>query len=205
MCIALVIPKGVRVDEELIERCSRYNQHGCGFAYVGADGKVVRKRWADSEFNKGLQHLMLAYSFALEKGASEHAMLMHFRYATAGPACKDNSHPFYVSDGAMVHNGHLFTPSSADKGKSDTRVFAEKYKDALNKAFVDANATELERTVGNYNKIAFLWNGGDVSVLNRDKWTTDPVTSVMFSTTPPASKPHDSRINVRALETADMS
>ena len=48
MCIALVIPKGVRVDEELIERCSRYNQHGCGFAYVGADGKVVRKRWADS-------------------------------------------------------------------------------------------------------------------------------------------------------------
>jgi hypothetical protein len=65
-----------------------------------------------------------ALNAALDKYASTSPFLIHFRIATHGAVCEDNSHPFPLKGGgAMIHNGMLDI-AGIPSGYSDSKYFA---------------------------------------------------------------------------------
>lgn len=185
MCLAIVIPANVEVPEVIIRTAAKRNVDGCGFAYVNdgpAKSVVTIKRWGTSR-DDDLNSMISSYKRTLRKtGANKHPMLMHFRIATSGVVNKDNAHPFPIIGGALVHNGSFFSPAGGRQAaRSDTRMFAEAYKNKLTTQFVDLCARDIEEAIGSWNKVAMLWSDGTVRVLNEKYWVRDAATGLLFS------------------------
>lgn len=165
MCVAILkLPAG-SVTEDRLRACFNNNRDGGGFAFV-KDGKVV--------INKGFMEFkdfMDAYALALAEN-KDSKFLIHFRIATAGAVSPANTHPFPVSGGALIHNGHMFyTLRSAEK--SDTRLTAEKLSTLLpDRATWFLAKDVLAKELGSYNKVAVLFDDGEHLILNEDngKW-----------------------------------
>ncbi len=158
MCIAILkLPNGTVTSEQLARGFSR-NRDGGGFAYV-KDGKVI--------VNKGhmqLKDFIAAYEAALES-APDSKFLIHFRIATAGKITADNTHPFKLRGGALIHNGSFFW-NGYEAEKSDTRIVAEKLDETLlTKSDWFLSKSNLEQAVS-YNKVVVLFDDGDHLILN---------------------------------------
>lgn len=177
MCIAIVIPAGKRLTQEQIRSCISANPDGAGIAYI-SKGRVRIKKGL---FNEA-QFTKLYNSLVSDFGTSP--MLVHFRIQTVGKIVQDNCHPFRIKNGALIHNGTLWS-GSRDGEKSDTREFAEMHGDELSPEFVHAHIKELSDIVG-YNKIGLLWKDGRTAILNQKSWTEDG--GIWFSNTSYASK-----------------
>lgn len=161
MCIAIVAQKNAVVsDEELAEGWLR-NSHGAGFAFV-KKGKVVIKK-GFMEFAPFLK----AYKSAAKKYSGSSSFLIHMRIRTSGTTDESNTHPFPIKDGAMIHNGILFSPYSDPQNRSDTRIVAESLFEKLTQDYVTLARDKLEDILGN-NKFAMLYNNGEYVILNED-------------------------------------
>lgn len=172
MCIAILSKAGKVVSDGNIARSAGRNRDGGGFAYVDKDnGKVkIRKGFMTAaEFLK-------AYHETLEQGHGENnPMMLHFRIATLGKVGTDNCHPFVVPNGALIHNGSLWTGGgygSSDVEKSDTREFAERISVNLTPEILRKSQVALELEVG-YNKLAFLFDEGEYVILNETSGSWD--------------------------------
>ena len=121
MCIAIVKPPHIDLEEKLLKQCSENNPDGCGFAYVNSEGNLqIEKTMEFEEF-------LRLYISAMEDNPDSH-FLIHFRLATHGKKDVENCHPFWIDENrVMMHNGtiHKCTPSYKDKEetRSDTQIF----------------------------------------------------------------------------------
>ena len=161
MCIAIVIPEGATVNKDYLHNGWCANSDGGGFAYVRKGKvKIVKslmkwKTWED------------AYYTAREANPDS-PFLVHFRIRSAGSNTADNTHPYPLKTGAVIHNGTL-TGSGADwyRGPSDTAKFVEKFGEHLTYDNVLSKKLAMEAAIG-YNKLAFLFNNGKFVIVNED-------------------------------------
>lgn len=161
MCIAIVIPEGATVNKDYLHNGWCANSDGGGFAYVHKGKvKIVKslmkwKTWED------------AYYTAREANPDS-PFLVHFRIRSAGSNTADNTHPYALKTGAVIHNGTL-TGSGADwyRGPSDTAKFVEKFGEHLTYDNVLSKKLAMEAAIG-YNKLAFLFNNGKFVIVNED-------------------------------------
>lgn len=167
MCIAIVAKPGVVVPTGNLVRSFARNSDGAGFAYVDKDNGKVRIK---KGFMTSIAFLN-AYQEVVKEGHHLNMpMLLHFRIATLGGINHDNCHPFPIKNGALIHNGVLWSgPSGAIK--SDTREFAEGISEKCTPANLRAVRDDLEFELGG-NKIAFLFDDGDTVILN-EKYGTE--------------------------------
>lgn len=192
MCIAVLTKPGAIVpNDQLWEGWSR-NRDGGGFAYVKDDKVVIEKGFM--EYNK----FQKAYAKAAEKYAEDSPFLVHMRVRTSGATDAANTHPFKIKGGAMIHNGVMFYPTSTQhKGKSDTRIFAERFHNILVLEDVLKAEEEILFAVGPSNKLVFLYDDKRYAILGEDQgyWEND----IWYSNTScriPASRINSSKLPV---------
>jgi hypothetical protein len=90
---------------------------GFGVMWRSANGTVRSRK---GRFSRSM--CWKTYRSLLASGCTE--MVLHWRYATAGPRDDANCHPFVVAGALMMHNGPHLGPSTDTM--SDTAVFAER-------------------------------------------------------------------------------
>lgn len=163
MCIAIVKPAGAELAESTLRHCWQGNSDGGGFAF-NRDGQVViRKGYMK------LQDFLAAYNEEAGKNPDSN-FLVHFRIRTHGWKNEDNTHPFPIAGGALIHNGSLTgTGAEHGKGASDTALFAQKFGRYLTYDRVMDHKEEWEKAIG-YNKIALLYDDGRYIKLNDKLW-----------------------------------
>lgn len=159
MCLAIYKPAKLKLSESCITNGWLRNPDGAGFAYIER-GKV--------KIDKGymtLKEFQAAYAAAAKK-YSKSPFLVHFRIRTQGDRSTENTHPFALPTGALIHNGSLTgTGSKYDQGPSDTSLYVEKYKDYLTYEFVEKHKAEWD-TILSYNKLAMLFDDGRHQIIN---------------------------------------
>ena len=163
MCLAIVQPVGSFIPIPHLQQGWVHNPDGAGYAFT-REGKVVVKKG----YNK-LKVFMDDYHKDVRDN-DESAFLVHFRIRTMGDRSDENTHPFTIPDGAMIHNGSLTgTGSKYHEGPSDTSVFASKFGKHLNYDFVYNKSKELGEAIGRYNKLAMLYNDNRYVIVNEEE------------------------------------
>lgn len=162
MCVAVVKPAGVDISDEFLRNCWETNSHGAGFAYVQKSKvKIVKGLMTFDEF-------LAAYKSKAAKFKST-PFLIHFRIRSAGSSGADNTHPFEINNGALIHNGTIHgTGASYSAGESDTALFVKEFKDHLTFDKVEANLAKLEDAL-DYNKVAMLFGDSRYIIINHKK------------------------------------
>lgn len=172
MCVAIVTKAGKVIDNGALWRGWDSNPHGGGFAYV-KDGKVVIEK-GFMTYNK----FQAAYADASKKYAEDSPFLVHMRIRTSGATNANNCHPFPIRNGALIHNGIMFTPTGDRAGptsdrKSDTRVFAESLYNILKLEHVQKQARGIQEAIGYGNKLAFLYDDKQYFILGESQGDWD--------------------------------
>lgn len=167
MCVALLTKPGKVITNDALYNGWQTNPDGGGFAYVKDDKVVIEKGFMKyNEFQK-------AYATATDKYAAESPFLVHMRIRTSGATNANNCHPFPIRDGALIHNGIMFTPTGkragpVDDRKSDTRVFAESLYNILNLEHIQKKSLAIQNAIGRGNKICFLYDDKSYYILGEE-------------------------------------
>lgn len=164
MCLAILKPAKVKVPEESLRMGWQGNSDGAGFAYID-NGKVVAV--------KGLmtwKEFLAAYQAAAKKFKSS-PFLIHFRIKSMGDKSAENTHPFPINGGMLIHNGTIDgTGATWNSGPSDTKCFAETFGDRLTYDFAKEHKEKLEEALG-HNKVAMLYGDGQYVILGEKNGT----------------------------------
>lgn len=108
MCVIIIKDNDKRISADIIKSSARINPDGLGVVWL--DDYSV-------EYFKSNQHKVLN---------TERPFIAHFRYATMGKVCKENTHPFVCGDNAdelLMMNGTI--KELGDVDTCDTKVLAE--------------------------------------------------------------------------------
>ena len=163
MCLAIVCPVGSFVPLDFLKQGWVSNPDGAGYAFT-RDGKVVVKKG----YGK-LKTFMEDYHKDVRDN-DESAFLVHFRIRTMGDRSDKNTHPFIIPNGAMIHNGSLTgTNCKYDVGDSDTSAFASRFGKHLTYDFVYNKNKELGDAIGDYNKLAMLYDDNRYVIVNEER------------------------------------
>ena len=185
MCLAIVKPAKVSIPEQLLKEGWLHNPDGAGFCYV-AKKKVVAV--------KGLmtyKEFLDAYTKAVAKYPAS-PFLVHFRIRSQGDKSPENTHPFPIKGGMLIHNGTIDgTKSKWGEGPSDTFYFAETFGDKMEYAFIKEHKKDWEDAL-NYNKVAILYDDAQYLILNekQGEWLNDVWYSNMSYKPRPAAAPY---------------
>ena len=160
MCLLVVKPPGVVIPDDVIHKACVVNPDGMGIAWHDGDKvNVVKGFFRPDDFI----HLITK--------VRKFSAIVHWRFATHGGISRENLHPFWISDGALGHNGII---SSLDEksGRSDTAVFVEDVlvANGLDYKGIRRNLERLEDMIG-HNRIATIHENGRTIVWNRHLWT----------------------------------
>lgn len=169
MCLAIYKPAKVSIPEESLRNGWIANPDGAGYAFVHKGKVVIRKGYTK------LTDFLKDFNEDVKKHKNS-AFVIHFRIRSMGDKTPENTHPFPVEGGVMIHNGTLNgTGAIYQSGPSDTRLFSEKFKDKLNLKFVLGHRAELAEAIGRYNKFVFLYDNGQGVIVNEDagQWRDD--------------------------------
>ena len=167
MCVAILTKTDNVIPFDQLRQGWTINSDGGGFAFVKDDKVEIRKGYMEFEdFYK-------AYVDAADKYAGTSPFLVHMRITTSGGTSPNNCHPFPIKNGALIHNGVMFTPTGNRAGpshdrKSDTRVFAESLYNILHLEHVKKAQRELRKAIGSGNKMAFLYDDKSYFILGED-------------------------------------
>lgn len=159
MCIAVLKPPKIEIDEKTLNLCWIHNSDGAGFAYVR------NKRVEISKGHMTLQAFKEAYlaTFARNKNSP---FLIHFRIRTDGARNEENTHPFELAcGGALIHNGVISGTGAKDQGASDTALFVQKYGKVLTFDNISAHKKAIESAVG-WNKLVTLYPDKSYQIIN---------------------------------------
>lgn len=162
MCIAIVKPAGTVIDEAVLKTCFENNPDGAGFAYRTPEGLVVEK---------GLFTWEAFIDAYRARNVADVDALIHFRITTKGDDSPENTHPFAIQAGALIHNGtisHLGERRGVPGAKSDTRELAEKW-DAVALDDMERFFDVFEHYVDD-TRVAVMGHDGRVIVFNRKQW-----------------------------------
>ena len=168
MCIAIFLPPKLIIPDDHLHQSWIANSDGAGFAYA-ANGKVM--------VQKGFmlyKEFLAAFSASRDKHKLS-PFIIHFRIRSQGDRSEDNTHPFNIPGGALIHNGTIDgTGSEYLKGPSDTKLFSEKFGASLTFPIVSGNKKEFEEAL-DYNKVVMLYDDGKHVILNEGKgyWVDD--------------------------------
>lgn len=168
MCLAIFKPADSVIPEANLVLGWESNPDGAGFAYV-KDGSVV----VEKGFMK-LKDFMSNYRECSKANRSS-PFIIHFRIRSLGSKEKDNTHPFIIDGGALIHNGTISgTGADYNRGYSDTKIFSDTFKSNLTYEFVSNNINSLEEALG-YNKIVILYDNGKHKIINEKSghWKDD--------------------------------
>ena len=163
MCLIIASNAGVFPAADLIDRAAKNNPDGWGLVSLAPRGRF--------NVRKGLKSDGLDAAIAAAKGQP---YVLHFRWATHGSVCLDNTHPFKVGKAWMAHNGVL-SIDKPTKDRSDTWHFAQWLRDhKFDPSWLgDEKWTEtIENYPGTGNKLAFLDHRNGMTLLNErlGKW-----------------------------------
>lgn len=163
MCLAIVQPVGSTIPIPHLHQGWLHNPDGAGYAFVKDDEVVVKKGYSK------LKEFLKDYTADVRDNEGS-AFLLHFRIRTMGDKSDENTHPFIIPDGAMIHNGSLTgTGVKYNEGPSDTAAFASKFGAHLNYDFVYNKNKELGSAIGNYNKLAMLYKTNRYVIVNEEE------------------------------------
>lgn len=168
MCLAILKPAKATLPTAHIRNGWISNPDGGGYGFV-RDGKVVIRKG----FSK-LKEFEEAYVADSEQ-YKDSPFLVHFRICTMGTRGEDNTHPFPIDDGILIHNGTITgTKAVYGQGKSDTALFAEQFSKDLTFDFIMKNKTELNSSL-TYNKVAILYTDKRYAIINEGDgyWVDD--------------------------------
>ena len=159
MCYLAYFPPGVMPVREHLDNGARLNPHGCGYA-VGS--KPVRR-------SLSTEGMIDEFLVARKRHLNQPAMF-HARNATGdSPVTLENVQPIRVTSRySVAHNGYLF---QHEKGKSDSRIFAEEILPRYNLSDPGSRAL-LEQRMGP-NKAVILSSGVAV-ILNAHLGISSP-------------------------------
>lgn len=129
MCIIAIKAKGVpMIGEDTIRTMFANNPDGAG--YMWADGKSVHIKKGFMRVNELLDSLRGV------QNKEDITLVMHFRIATHGGVCAENTHPFPMSADVgklqklqtttklgIAHNGIIHAVTPSDKSVSDTMEY----------------------------------------------------------------------------------
>lgn len=155
-------------NEEALENGFCSNSHGAGFAY-----SFEKKLYMEKGFFT-FQEFMDAYNLIPDDAPN----IVHFRLATGGKTNEENCHPFLVNKNlAFAHNG-IFSCVDSNHEHSDTYEFNRLLMQPLfgkhpHLVFTDAAKFLIEKTIGGYNKVAFINNFGKITICNEDNGDWD--------------------------------
>jgi len=171
MCVIVHSPNNTALTDQQIRLMFKQNSDGIGVMFRDpSTGNLTTAKALPSSPDKALQWL---------KGYNtpELNVVIHFRWATHGPAIPENTHPFKIIPGMhMVHNGVLAesTTGRVPKGKTDTETYVERVIRPLLQA--SASPSELIRSeafqtlVGAHiggSKLVFMDRAGTPVFVNR--------------------------------------
>lgn len=172
MCVAILTKPGAIIPNNRLYAGWSRNQHGGGFAFVNEKGEVVIRKGF-----MGYNDFQREYAKSAEKYAEVSPFLVHMRISTSGGVIPANTHPFKIKGGAMIHNGVMFQPPVRPeyKNKSDTRIFAERMFNILTLEDVLKAEKRILSSVGQYNKLVFLYEDKQYAILNEEagNWKDD--------------------------------
>lgn len=174
MCVAILTTAGTKLTKDIIDSGWTSNPDGGGFAYVDDNSTLqIKKGFLEPE------DFLKEYMGAADKYSDTSPFLVHMRIGTSGGNTENNTHPFKIPsvgdspEGAMIHNGVLFTPTGSWRGKgedmySDTRVVAEALKDILGLEDVLRSKEGIGKAIGKSNKFAFLYANKEYVIVNEE-------------------------------------
>jgi len=168
MCIAIAKPAEKAIDIETLGRCFDANPDGAGFAYSnGTDMTIVKGLMSMEEFKATYE----------EHNVGSKKALIHFRITTRGTNGPENTHPFPLKGGALIHNGTISELGKTGEGKSDTALFAEMVHD------MDVDAlSRLRPMVEKFisgSRVAAMYASGELLIFNERSWIAND--GVMYS------------------------
>lgn len=189
MCVIARVPEGTKVPMSYIENMWNRNSHGAGIGYIDENNNVqIEKSMKLKEYKRLYKEI--------SKEHSNRDMLLHFRIATLGTVCLENTHPFKVNKNTiMAHNGMLpefFEPTGKAKklDLSDTRYFVDYFMKFVDMKSLDDRVfiNQLGRIIDseNYpNKLVFLTSDKrlkfDSYIINEKHGEYDKKTGIWFS------------------------
>ena len=166
MCIIAVIPKDKSITKQALYNMFENNPDGAGIGFV------------DKHTNKLAIHAgifspkELWNIYKLIKSNTNNDIIIHCRLATHGKVNIEMCHPFFVNEHLLfAHNG-IILEMPISKTYSDTYYFNEfilkKFKDGFE--YNDMLMNYLEKSLGKFNKLAFLNDKGAVVITNKNNW-----------------------------------
>ncbi|OXN00052.1 class II glutamine amidotransferase [Bifidobacterium vansinderenii] len=160
MCVIVTAQPGHMPDPVSLALMSQTNPDGAGIAWHDGHRLHVH-RHPDN-------HQLLAYIHANWQAIENGAALIHFRLATHGAVCLENTHPFPYTlpngeTGWMAHNGiaHAHTHGPYD---SDSRNAIDAWQNG-----------EADLTDGVNGKFALITGQGEIRWLTGEQALTDGV------------------------------
>lgn len=162
MCLAIFKSAAGTLTDAQLKNGWENNDDGGGFAYV-ENGKVVV-----SKGHMKWEAFLAAYKKAQETHGGS-PFLVHFRIRSMGGLSEDNTHPFPIDSGALIHNGTLDgTTAKYGEGPSDTSLFAYRFGNYLTFDRVQKYRKDWEDILGRGNKMVMLYDDGRHAILNAD-------------------------------------
>lgn len=123
MCVIVHSPANTALTDQQIRLMFNQNPDGIGVMFKDPDtGHLLTAKSLPSSPDHALRWLK-GYN------SPELNVVIHFRWATHGPAVPENTHPFRILTGMhMVHNGVLpeSTTGKVPKGRTDTETYIER-------------------------------------------------------------------------------
>jgi len=171
MCVIASIDKGCKIEKENFDACFDSNPDGFGMMYVKDSVVVIQK----TLIKKVAWNL---YDYAISNGLhNDSPFILHFRIGTSGGKNMNNCHPFFVNKNsntqrrlAFCHNGILHKGSAT---KSDTVMFNEEILSKIEPDLYSGNSGAfklVEKYIGANNKLAFMNDNGEVTIVNKTPW-----------------------------------
>lgn len=164
MCLIISKPSNVRLSRKTLRTCFLNNPHGAGYCFSYRGTLIVKKGF--DTFRK----FWKAYNSDMGNQAKKSNVLIHFRISTSGLLDENNCHPHMVNDDlCMVHNGILTCVTVPNASEiSDTIIFIDEVIQKMPEDFLehDMFVDMLGKYIGDYNKLAFMNNFGDVTIVN---------------------------------------
>ena len=160
MCLAIFKQANVLIPDEALRSGWVSNPDGAGYAFA-SKGKIITSKGFTT-----LREFMEEYEKAAQK-YKKCPGVVHFRIRSMGDKSKENTHPFPIMDGVMIHNGTLDgTGAIYGTGPSDTSKFADRFGKDLTFDFCEAVKDDWSRELGLSNKLVFLYKDGRHVIIN---------------------------------------